>query len=164
MKVQLKDVLVDYTISPLILNYSNCSSTVTRVRGVMQALPTTLPRLLPRKYKSYEEDGNSALHLACYRSDYDSALMLLLASHSMTVRNVWGETPLHQCTAQGHLELMMLLLDAGGRRGCGQTLPHPPMMTLHCVGSHRAWYGDAVNLHWLFSRGVLQGRTPVGCK
>ena len=90
----------------------------------MQDRSVTLPRALPRKYKSYQEDNNSALHLSCYRSDYDSALMLLLANHDMEVRNVWGETPLHQCTSQGHLELMMLLLDAGGVGRVGVAYHH----------------------------------------
>lgn len=99
----------------------------------MQDRLNTPPRVLPRKYKSYQEDNNSALHLASYRSDYDSALMLLLANHDKEARNVWGETPLHQCTAQGHLELMMLLLDSGGeRRGCGYFRPRPPMRALGC--------------------------------
>ena len=70
-------------------------------------------KLLPRKYRSYQEDNNSALHTACYFGDYDSALMLLLANHDTEVRNVWGETPLHQATSQGHLDIIMLLLDGG---------------------------------------------------
>ena len=103
----------------------------------MQDRSITLPRALPRKYKSYEEDNNSALHLACYRSDYDSALMLLLASHDMEVRNVWGETPLHQCTAQGHLELMMLLLDAGGDERAWLIYA----LSIHVrIGTCRSWW------------------------
>ena len=39
--------------------------------------------------------------------------MLLLSGHDASARNIWLETPLHQCTAQGTLELIMLLLDAG---------------------------------------------------
>ena len=39
--------------------------------------------------------------------------MLLLSGHDASSRNIWLETPLHHCTAQGHLELIMLLLDAG---------------------------------------------------
>ena len=39
--------------------------------------------------------------------------MLLLSGHDISARNVWKETPLHQCTSQGHLEVMMMLLDAG---------------------------------------------------
>ena len=80
----------------------------------MAAGPT--PRLLPRKYRSYYEDNNTKLHAACYFGDYNSALMLLLAadprSATTEARNTWGETPLHQCTSRGHLELVLLLLDA----------------------------------------------------
>ena len=39
--------------------------------------------------------------------------MLLLSGHDISARNVWKETPLHQCTSQGHLEVMMMLLDSG---------------------------------------------------
>jgi len=39
--------------------------------------------------------------------------MLLLSGHNASVRNIWLETPLHQCTAHGHLDIIMLLLDAG---------------------------------------------------
>ena len=71
-------------------------------------------RPIPRKYLSYNEDGNSTLHRACYLGDYKLALMLLLTPNVDTeVRNVWRETPLHQCTSQGHLEIMLLLLDGG---------------------------------------------------
>lgn len=71
------------------------------------------PSFLPRVPKSYKEDHNSPLHVACYRGAYDEALMLLLSGHDTAVRNVWNETPLHQCTSQGHLEVMMMLLDSG---------------------------------------------------
>ena len=51
--------------------------------------------------------------LLLYTGAYQEALMLLLSGHDASARNIWLETPLHQCTAQGHLELIMLLLDAG---------------------------------------------------
>ncbi len=71
-------------------------------------------RPLPRRYLNYTEDQNSRLHFACYFGDYKLALMLLLSADNDTeVRNVWLETPLHQCTSQGHLEIMLLLLDGG---------------------------------------------------
>lgn len=78
--------------------------------GTADGLSVLLKR---NKDRSFQEDGNSQLHAACYYGDYDSALMLLLANHSTSVCNVWGETPIHQCTAQGHLDVMLLLLDSG---------------------------------------------------
>ena len=39
-------------------------------------------------------------------------LMLLLQGHDPSPINAWHETPLHQCTARGFLDIMMLLLDA----------------------------------------------------
>ena len=76
--------------------------------------PKGLPSaFLPRVPKTYKDDDNSPLHVACYRGAYDEALMLLLSGHDISARNVWNETPLHQCTSQGHLEVMMMLLDAG---------------------------------------------------
>lgn len=71
------------------------------------------PAFLPRIPKTYKDDKNSPLHIACYRGAYNEALMLLLSGHDISARNVWNETPLHQCTSQGHLEVMMMLLDAG---------------------------------------------------
>lgn len=68
--------------------------------------------LIPRVPRSYAKDQNSPLHVACYRGDYNEALMLVLRGHDLSARNIWLETPLHQCAAQGHLDVMMLLLDA----------------------------------------------------
>lgn len=68
--------------------------------------------LVPRIPRSYADDQNSPLHIACYRGDYNEALMLILRGHDLSARNIWLETPLHQCSAQGHLDVMMLLLDA----------------------------------------------------
>ena len=43
---------------------------------------------------------------------YIQTLMLLLRGHDPCPLNVWKETPLHHCTARGHLAIMMLLLDS----------------------------------------------------
>lgn len=37
------------------------------------------PAFLPRVPKTYKEDNNSPLHIACYRGAYNEALMLLLS-------------------------------------------------------------------------------------
>ena len=83
---------------------------ILQMAGAADSLAVLMKR---RKDRSYEQDNNSFLHAACYYGDYDAALMLLLANHNMSERNVWQETPLHQCTAQGHLDVMLLMLDGG---------------------------------------------------
>ena len=51
------------------------------------ALPSPLnpkglhPVFLPRIPKTYKEDNNSPLHIACYRGAYNEALMLLLSGY-----------------------------------------------------------------------------------
>ena len=39
------------------------------------------PVFLPRVPKTYKEDNNSPLHIACYRGAYNEALMLLLSGY-----------------------------------------------------------------------------------
>ena len=52
------------------------------------ALPSPLnpkglhPAFLPRVPKTYKEDNNSPLHIACYRGAYNEALMLLLSGYT----------------------------------------------------------------------------------
>jgi hypothetical protein len=52
------------------------------------ALPSPLnpkglhPAFLPRVPKTYKEDNNSPLHIACYRGAYNEALMLLLSGYA----------------------------------------------------------------------------------
>ena len=102
------------------------------VAGLPAAAPSR-PLPAPRVPRSYAEDRNSPLHVACYNGAYDEALMLLLTGHSLAQRNVWRETPLHQCAAQGHLEVMMLLLDGGADVNA---LDHQNLTPLHQAVMH----------------------------
>lgn len=45
-------------------------------------------QLLPKLRRLGLDEGNSPLHLACYRGSYDRALMLLLAGSDVEAR--WG--------------------------------------------------------------------------
>ena len=98
-----------------------------------QAVPPNHQRLLPKIPRSYAEDQNSPLHVACYKGSYDEALMLVLGGHDVSARNVWKETPLHQCTSQGHLDIMMLLLDAGA---AVNSLDHQHLTPMHQAVIH----------------------------
>lgn len=55
-------------------------------------------------------------------------VMLLLGGHPTNPRNVWEETPLHHCTARGHLDVMMALLDSSADVNAGD---HQGLTPLH---------------------------------
>ena len=63
--------------------------------------------------RKLESQGNTPLHEACSRADYDNVLMLLLQGASTSARNIWLQTPLHICAARGNAHVMLLLLDSG---------------------------------------------------
>lgn len=63
--------------------------------------------------RQLESQGNTPLHEACSRADYDHVLMLLLQGASTAARNVWHQTPLHMCAIRGDIHVMLLLLDSG---------------------------------------------------
>ena len=46
------------------------------------------PIFLPRVPKTYKEDNNSPLHIACYRGAYNEALMLLLSGYIIAIYTV----------------------------------------------------------------------------
>lgn len=48
-------------------------------------------------------------------------------------RNVWDQTPLHHCTSQGHLDVMLLLLDSGA---CVNATDHQNLTPLHQAVIH----------------------------
>lgn len=58
-----------------------------RAQPAAVAVPSPLnpkglhPAFLPRVPKTYKEDNNSPLHIACYRGAYNEALMLLLSGY-----------------------------------------------------------------------------------
>lgn len=110
------------------------------------------PQLLPRVPKSYAEDHNTPLHVACYRGSYNEVLMLLLSGHDILARNIWNETPLHQCTSQGHLEVMMLLLDSGANVN---STDHQDLTPLHQAVIHGN--RDAAELLLCYGASVFRG-------
>ena len=59
--------------------------------------------------------------------------MLILSGEDVMARNVWQETPLHHCTSQGHLDLMLLLLDSGA---CVNARDHQNLTPLHQAVIH----------------------------
>ena len=113
----------------------------------------TKPRLLlPRVPKTYAEDHNTPLHVACYKGAYSDVLMLLLSGHDILARNIWNETPLHQCTSQGHLEIMMLLLDSGADVN---SIDHQDLTPLHQAVIHGN--RDAVELLLCYGASIFGG-------
>ena len=65
------------------------SNAVNPPQPAAVALPSPLnpkglhPAFLPRVPKTYKEDNNSPLHIACYRGAYNEALMLLLSGYTL---------------------------------------------------------------------------------
>ena len=63
--------------------------------------------------KKLEAQGNTSLHEACLKVDYDRVLMLLLQGESTSAQNIWQQTPLHISAMAGDVHVMLLLLDSG---------------------------------------------------
>jgi len=60
-----------------------------------------------------ESQGNTPLHEACSKVDYNRVLMLLLQGTSTSALNIWRQTPLHISAMAGDVHVMLLLLDSG---------------------------------------------------
>ena len=63
--------------------------------------------------RKLESQGNTPLHEACSKVDYDRVLMLLLQGASTSALNIWQQTPLHISAMAGDVHVMLLLLDSG---------------------------------------------------
>ncbi len=91
---------------------------------------------------SYAQDQNTPLHAACFRGDYNEALMLLLRGADIHALNTWRETPLHQVRGwrcEGVERRGGVMAVRVERRGCEG-----------CVMAVRVWVGIITYFFFFF--------------
>ncbi|KJE95587.1 hypothetical protein CAOG_06027 [Capsaspora owczarzaki ATCC 30864] len=71
------------------------------------------PAAVPRAPVDAADDlGNTALHLACWNGQIDTAVLLISAGANPNLSNYEGRTPLHCACVNGHAELVAAIITA----------------------------------------------------
>lgn len=112
------------------------------LRGSCHRSSTELPSLLLRHTgvnvdSADANEGNTALHNACKASNMDLVRLLLKYGADPNVRNKKGRTPLHECTLDEAVVLLMKKpnIDVNAKDSRGQTLLHLTCLNWNPWGS-----------------------------
>ncbi len=81
--------------------------------GVAELLVNQMAESNPESLNYRDFDGNTALHLAIMRPDFQSIAALVLGGADINVRNALGLTPFNLSVAYGHQDMSDLLTENG---------------------------------------------------